>query len=107
MSGKVNVVDDLAKICVEVGIGQANKVVQSVLRNISLPLKFAYSEKIQIYIDLQYSFQGYGTFMVNQILKLHKDFTFAFFTDGSEVGVGIHIGAEWSGEFQVFGWYGS
>merc|ERR1712018_839874 len=43
VSCKVNVVDDLAKILVEVGIGQTNKVVQSVLRNISLPLKFTFS----------------------------------------------------------------
>ena len=36
--------DDLAKILVEVSIGQANKVVQSVLWNISLPLKFTYGK---------------------------------------------------------------
>ena len=41
-----------------------------------------------------------------EILFITKfGYTFAFFADGSEVGVGIHVSAEWRSEFQVFGWY--
>ena len=41
VASQIDVVDDLAQILFEVGIGQVLQVVQSVLRNISLPLKFA------------------------------------------------------------------
>ena len=105
--------DDLAKICVEVGVGQANKVVQSVLRNISLPLKFAYLVKSILEWSKQSKITRYwhwityllGIFLINLIRFII--FTFAFFTDGSEVGVGVHVSAEGSIKFQVFSWYGS
>ena len=42
VSRLVDVVNDLAKVFVEVGVGQVDKVVQSVLGNIPLPLEFSW-----------------------------------------------------------------
>ena len=41
MSGEIDVVDDLAEVLVEVGVGQVLEVVQSVLGNVALPLELA------------------------------------------------------------------
>jgi len=69
MAGQVDVVDDLAQVLLEVGVGQVLEVVQSVLGNVTLPLQF----------------------------------TFAFFTDGSEVFVLVHPYDEALDQFEVFG----
>ena len=41
VASKVNIVDDLAQVFVEVGACQGNEVVQSLLGNVSLPLQLA------------------------------------------------------------------
>ena len=41
VAGQVDVVNDLAQVLLEVSVGQVLQVVQSVLGNVSLPLKFA------------------------------------------------------------------
>ena len=41
VGSQVDVVDDLAKVCVEVSIGQVLEVVKRILRNVSLPLQLA------------------------------------------------------------------
>ena len=41
VSSKVDIVNDLAQVFVEVVVGQGNKVVQSLLGNVSLPLQLA------------------------------------------------------------------
>ena len=41
VASKVNIVDDLAQVFVEVGACQGDEVVQSLLGNVSLPLQLA------------------------------------------------------------------
>jgi len=41
VAGQIDVVNDLAQVTLEIGIGQSNQVIQSVLGNVSLPLKSA------------------------------------------------------------------
>ena len=41
VSSKVDIVNDLAQVFVEVVVGQGNKVVQGLLGNVSLPLQLA------------------------------------------------------------------
>ena len=41
MSGEIDVVDDLAEVLVEVGVGQVLQVVQGVLGDVALPLELA------------------------------------------------------------------
>jgi len=48
VAGQVDVVNDLAQVLLEVSVGQVLQVVQSVLRNISLPLELAFA----IFTDL-------------------------------------------------------
>ena len=45
VSGEIDVVDDLAEVLVEVGVGQVLEVVQSVLGNVALPLELAWTGK--------------------------------------------------------------
>ena len=60
VTGQVNIVDDLAQVGLEIGIGQVLQVVQVGLRDLALPLQFA----------------------------------LAFFADGTELLVGVHVGGE-------------
>jgi len=60
VTGQVNIVDDLAQVGLEVGVGQVLQIVQVGLGNFTLPLQFA----------------------------------FAFFADGTEFLVGVHVGGE-------------
>ena len=41
MAGQVDVVDDLAQVGVEVGLGQVGEVVEGVLGDVALPLELA------------------------------------------------------------------
>jgi hypothetical protein len=41
VAGQIDIMNDLAQVSLEIGIGQSNQVVQSVLGNVSLPLEFA------------------------------------------------------------------
>ena len=41
VTSKVDIVNDLAKIFVEIRVGQVLEIVESVLRNVSLPLQLA------------------------------------------------------------------
>jgi len=67
VAGQVDVVDDLAQVLLEVSVSQVLQVVQSVLRNISLPLELAFA----IFTDLPQrgilihpSHESFGQFQV-------------------------------------------
>ena len=60
VAGKVNIMNDLAKVFVEIRIGEVLQVVKGVLRNVSLPLKLTYPQKSNVnsFTDVE-SFKNY------------------------------------------------
>ena len=91
VASKVDVVNDLAKVFVEVSVGQVLEIVESILGNIPLPLQFACVRKKTLLLIT-------GTTIT--LLQI----TFAFRADCPQVGVFIHPLGERHIQLQAFCW---